>query len=325
MQDPNVAAGAFFSNYRDGYYLSEAIYRVVTAVSQHIGKPIALATCYSDLANKALCERAYAAGIPLIFGVRESLLAFKHLFAYRDFKQLPTQPPLEVNAERMLAWKEKLAALVSNTLDENEALNLLNDFSIPVVKREIISSETEILKAATRLGYPLVLKTAEAGINHKSDSGGVFVGIGNEQELMRDYRDIHSRLGPAALVSPMVTEGIEIALGTFNDHQFGPVIMVAAGGILVELLDDRAMAMCPVSEAQAEAMLSSLKLNRLLLGARGKPAVERQTLIEAIVNLSRLAFELRGDIAEIDINPIIANDREVIAVDALILCSSADR
>ena len=325
MQDPNVAAGAFFSNYRDGYYLSEAIYRVVTAVSQRIGKPIALATCYSDLANKALCQRAYAAGLPVLFGVRESLLAFKHLFAYRDFKRLPTQPPLEVDAERMLIWKEKLAAQVSSTLDENAALNLLNDFSIPVVKREIIASEMEMLKAATRLGYPLVLKTAEAGINHKSDSGGVFVGIGNEQELVRDYRDIHSRLGPAALVSPMVTEGIEIALGTFNDHQFGPVIMVAAGGILVELLDDRAMAMCPVNKAQAEAMLSSLKLNRLLLGARGKPAVDRQTLIKAIVNLSRLAFELREVIAEIDINPIIANDREVIAVDALILCSSADR
>ena len=325
MQDPNVAAGAFFSNYRDAYYLSEAIYRVVAKVSERVAKPIALATCYSDLANKALCERAYSAGIPVIFGVRESLLAFKHLFAYRNFKQRPIEPTIEVDAERVATWKAKLSVHAGNTLDEDAALTVLSDFSIAVVKREVITSESELLIAATNIEYPLVLKTAEAGINHKSDCGGVFVGIHNDQELLRDYRDINSRLGPAALVSQMVAQGIEIALGTFNDPQFGPVIMVAAGGILVERLDDRAMAMGPVSAIQAEEMLASLKLNRLLQGVRGKPAVDRQGLIDAIVNLSRLAFELRDSIAEIDINPVIANAREVIAVDALILCRPADK
>ena len=87
MQDPNVAAGAFISNYRDGYYLSEAIYRVVEAVSKKTDKPIALATCYSDLANSTLCRRAHAAGIPVIDGAHETLLAFRHLFDYHKFKR----------------------------------------------------------------------------------------------------------------------------------------------------------------------------------------------------------------------------------------------
>jgi acyl-CoA synthetase (NDP forming) len=320
MQDPNVAAGAFFSNFRDGYYLSEAIFRVLVTVSERVDKPIVLATCFSDLANPALCQRAYDAGIPLIDGIRETLLAFKHLFAYRNFVQEQLKPVAQFGAhsEKEGHWRQQLSHDSAQAIDENAALTLLNDFSIPVVHREIISSETELLTAVTTLGYPVVLKTAQPGINHKSDCGGVFVNVQSEQELLRHYRDIESRLGPRALLSQMVGEGIEIALGTVNDSQFGPVIMVAAGGILVELIGDREMAMCPVNAAQAEAMLNSLKLNRLLLGLRGRPAVNRQALIDSIVNLSRLAWGLQDCIAEIDINPIIANASDAVAVDALI-------
>jgi len=185
-----------------------------------------------------------------------------------------------------------------------------------------VNSESALTAAAAELDYPVVLKTAQPGINHKSDQGGVVVGIESEQQLLRHYRDINQRLGSMALVSQMVIAGVEIALGTINDRQFGPVIMVAAGGILVEFLDDRAMAMCPLDAAQAETLLASLKLNRLLLGVRGQAAVNRQALIDAIVNLSQLAFNLRDSIAEIDINPVIVNASDAIAVDALILCDA---
>lgn len=332
MQDPNVAAGVFFSNFRDGYYLSEAIFRVMTTVSARIDKPIALATCYCDLANMTLCQRAYAAGIPFVDGVRETLLACKHLFAYQAFKrryaarsampQQDSEQAAEQDTDQATGWRQKLAQNVAHTLEENTALELLSDFSIPTVRRELVHSESELTAAAARLDYPLVLKTAQPGLNHKSDQGGVVVGIQSEAELLRHYRDIKQRLGSMALVSQMVSAGVEIALGTVNDRQFGPIIMVAAGGILVEFLDDRAMAMCPLDAAQAETMLSSLKLNRLLLGVRGQAAVNRQALIDAIVNLSQLAFSLRDSIAEIDINPVIANASDAIAVDALILCGS---
>jgi acyl-CoA synthetase (NDP forming) len=324
MRDPNVAAGAFFSNFRDGYYLSEAIFRVLVKVSERVDKTIVLATCFSDLANPVLCQRAYEAGIPLIDGIRETLLAFKHLFAYRSFvlERLDPVAHLEIDNETAIHWQQQLSHNPESSLDENAALALLNDFSIAVVRREIVTSETELLSAATTLGYPVVLKTAQPGINHKSDSDGVFVNVQSEQDLLQHYRDIESRLGPRALLSQMVGDGIEIALGTVNDSQFGPVIMVAAGGILVEFLADREMAMCPVNAAHAETMLSSLKVNRLLLGLRGRPAVNRQALIDAIVNLSRLAWVLQDSIAEIDINPMIANAGDAVAVDALIALKS---
>jgi hypothetical protein len=191
-----------------------------------------------------------------------------------------------------------------------------------VVAREIVDSAASLSAAAAKLGYPVVLKTAQPGINHKSDCGGVVVGIADEQALLRAYRDLSTRLGPLALVSKMAAKGIEVALGTVNDRQFGPLIMVAAGGVMIELLDDRAMSLCPVSTAQAETMLGSLKLNRLLAGARGQPAVNRQAMIDAIVSLSHLAWELRDSIDEIDVNPVIASAGEVVAVDALILCKT---
>jgi acyl-CoA synthetase (NDP forming) len=164
-----------------------------------------------------------------------------------------------------------------------------------------------------------VIKTAQPGINHKSDSNGVFVNIRSEPDLLDHYNDLSGRLGPTVLVSQMVNDGVEISLGTVNDPHFGPIVMVAAGGILVELLSDRAVAMCPVSPRQADEMIALLKANRLLQGFRGKAAANRQALIDAIVALSVVAFEFKDSIAEIDINPVLVSDDEALAVDALIV------
>jgi acyl-CoA synthetase (NDP forming) len=321
MQDPNVAAGAFISNYRDGYYLSEAIYRVVEEVSKKTDKPIALATCYSDLANSTLCRRAHAAGIPVIDGAHETLLAFRHLFDYHKFKRDGPQspPPHGLDHKKISSWKQRLIDHDLDSLGEAEALALLGDFSVPVVPHETVSSKAELVTAAGSIGYPLVIKTAEPGINHKSDSNGVVINIKSEPDLLDHYDDLSGRLGPTVLVSQMVNDGVEISLGTLNDPQFGPIVMVAAGGILVELLSDRAVAMCPVSPQQADEMIASLKANRLLQGFRGKAASNRQALIDAIVALSVIAFEFKDSIAEIDINPVLVNDDEALAVDALIV------
>jgi len=170
----------------------------------------------------------------------------------------------------------------------------------------------------------MVLKTAQPGINHKSDHDGVFVNIQTEQELHARYDDLCNRLGPDALASHMIDAGIEIGLGTVNDAQFGPIIMIAAGGELVELLSDRAVALCPVSPQQADEMISSLKANQLLQGFRGRKAVKRQALIDIVVSLSNIAFEFRDRIAEIDINPVLVNTLEALAVDALIVPNISD-
>ena len=321
MQDAGVSAGAFFSNFRDDYFLSEAIFRVVEAVSRQTDKPIALANCYSDLSNTAMCQRGFDAGIPIVDGMREMLLACKHLATYRDFRQ---QPSADFNRENLdsallATCRQRIENHSAATIGEHDALALLADLSFPVVRNERVDNRDDLIAVAASIGYPLVLKTAQANLDHKSDCHGVFVNMAGEAELLVRYDDLNSRLGPAALLSPMVAEGIEVALGTVNDPQFGPIIMVAAGGILVELMDDRKVALCPVNQSQAEAMIASLKISQLLDGVRGKPAANRQALADAVVSLSQIAFQLRDCIAEIDVNPIIVNSAEALAVDALIL------
>ncbi|MBT8435884.1 MAG: acetate--CoA ligase family protein, partial [Gammaproteobacteria bacterium] len=269
----------------------------------------------------ALCRRATAAGIPLIDGAHETLLAFRHLFDYHKFKRNGSQAPsaASLDVKQVSTWKQRLIDHQADSLSEVESLYLLCDFSVPVVRHDTVSNEAELLTAAGSIGYPLVIKTAEPGINHKSDSNGVFIDIRTEADLLAHYNDLSSRLGSKALISQMINDGVEISLGTVNDPQFGPVVMVAAGGILVELLSDRAVAMCPVSPQQAEEMIDSLKAKRLLQGYRGKAAANRQALIDVIVAISVIAFEFRDCVAEIDINPVRVNDRGALALDALIV------
>jgi hypothetical protein len=150
-----------------------------------------------------------------------------------------------------------------------------------VVRNERVETRDELLAAAASIGYPLVLKTAQANLDHKSDCDGVFVGICDEATLLAHYDDLDSRLGPAALLAPMVAEGIEVALGTVNDPQFGPIIMVTAGGILVELMDDRGIALCPVNEAQAEAMIASKSVGCSTACAVSPPPIDRRWLVRS--------------------------------------------
>jgi acyl-CoA synthetase (NDP forming) len=322
MADPNVATGIFFSNFRDGYYLSDAIYRVMETVSKESAKPVAMANCYSDLAHNDFCKRSNDSGFAFIDGTRETLLAVNHLFAYRDFKNnhgdgldLPSAVKSIVDK-----WRARLEQ-TSGTLGEVETLNLLSDFSIAVPKHLLTDNAADLARAAQEIGYPLVLKTAMAGINHKSDVGGVIVNIENEASLLEHYHDLANRQGPEVLLSQMIDRGTEVGLGIINDAQFGPLVMVAAGGVLIELLSERSVALAPVSKAEADELISPLKLNKLINGVRGQAAGNRQALIEIISSLSVLAFELKDCIQEIDINPVIVNQTSAIAVDALIVIS----
>ncbi len=321
MQDENVAGGAFIANFRDGYYLSEAIFRAVAAVSQQTQKPLALINCYSDLSNRDLCRRCYHAGIPMINSARQGLLAFKRIFHYHQNKTRKIEVDMGHNFEKSVIkhWRDYLNQYPLDALSEHDALRLVRAFSIPVCENLLVNNETDLLTAANQIGFPLAIKTAESGINHKTDIAGVFINVKNEAELNHRFQELRDRIGPSVLISQMVENGIEIALGVVNDPQFGPMIMVAAGGELIETLNDRAISLSPVNIEEAKIMLTSLKIYPLLFGVRGKPAANVDSLAEIIVKLSQLSLELRDQISEIDINPVIVNSRESMAVDALVL------
>ena len=196
-------------------------------------------------------------------------------------------------------------------------LDLLREYGIGAARAEPADSAEGALAAAGLIGYPVVLKTDEPAIQHKSDAGGVVLGVGGPAELAAAYADLAARLGPRVLVCETVPGGVELALGLARDPALGPLIVVGAGGVLVEAIADRAVALPPVSEPTARQLLSELRISSLLAGFRGAPPADLDSIIRAITGLSALAVELGGELEALDVNPLICGPGGAVAVDAL--------
>jgi hypothetical protein len=173
--------------------------------------------------------------------------------------------------------------------------------------------------AAERLGWPVALKTASPAVAHKSDVGGVRLGLAGEAELRAAWAELAAALGPATLVAAMAPPGVELALGVVRDPQFGPLVMVAAGGVLVELLRDRRFALAPLGQRAAAAMLDRLAVRSLLDGVRGAAPADLDAVAAAVARLSVLAADLGEELDALDVNPLIAGPDGCVAVDALVL------
>jgi acyl-CoA synthetase (NDP forming) len=204
-------------------------------------------------------------------------------------------------------------------LETGAALGLLREYGISTARALPAASEAEVLAAAAEIGYPVVLKTGEPAIAHKTEARGVILGLATPDALAAAYRELAARLGPRALVFETVPPGPELSLGLARDPGLGPLVVVAAGGTLVELLDDKAVALPPVSEAQAARLLSTLRASRLLDGVRGAPPASRDAVIRAITALSALAADLGDHLEALDINPLICGPSSAVAVDALVI------
>jgi acetate---CoA ligase (ADP-forming) len=204
-------------------------------------------------------------------------------------------------------------------LGEAEGLALLGDWGVPVVAAEVAGGLEEALAAAGRVGWPVALKTAAPGVVHKSDVNGVRPGLDGPGRLAAAYADLAERLGPRVLVAAMAGPRVELALGVVADPQFGPLVMVAAGGVLVEVLGDRRFALPPVDHGQAMAMLDRLAVRPLLDGVRGAPPADLDAVARAVVDLSVLAVDLGDRLAALDVNPLVAGPDGCVAVDALVI------
>ena len=219
-----------------------------------------------------------------------------------------------VDRERQRRGRELLA---SGHATGAALLSLLREYGIAGVRAEPASDVAAALAAAAAIGYPVVLKTDEPSIAHKSDVRGVLLGIAGPAALAAGYADLAARLGPRVLVGQTAPPGTELALGLVADPGLGPLIVVGAGGVLVELLADRAVALPPVDEQQAADLLAGLRVSKLLAGARGAPAADLGSVTCAITGLSQLACELGDDLAALDVNPLICGPDAALAVDAL--------
>jgi acetate---CoA ligase (ADP-forming) len=222
------------------------------------------------------------------------------------------------------------SALDARTGDvaEHEAKSVLARYGIPVTAEALAKSAREAAAIARRIGYPVALKVQSPDIPHKTEAGAVRLAISDEAGLARAYDEVLANArayAPEAaiegvLVQEMVTGGTEAILGVTNDPLFGPAVMFGLGGIFAEVLKDVAFRLAPVTPSVARGMIAEIKGYPVLAGARGRPPADVDALADAIVRLSALAVDLRGQVAELDVNPLFVMERGrgVKAADALI-------
>lgn len=261
-----------------------------------------------DPAEAALLRQA---GVPVLRGTETGLRAIGHLLTHRD--QIGRQrgaigpPPDTIDL-----WKARLAA--GTTLDEATSLDLLSDFGLPVVSSTKVRGLGDALNAAEACGYPIALKIS--GVVHKSDAGGVILGVDKPASLIRAWETL-APLSEELVVQPMAPRGVELALGVVRDELFGPIVVVAAGGVMIELLADRVTALPPIGLETARSLLRELKIGELLDGQRGRPARDIDAAATAIVRMGDLASHLGHLVESIDLNPLILLESGCVAVDAL--------
>jgi 3-hydroxypropionyl-CoA synthetase (ADP-forming) len=211
-------------------------------------------------------------------------------------------------------------------ITEELAKQVLSEYSVKVPKYALVKSAEEAEIEAGKVGFPLVAKIVSPEILHKTDVGGVKVGLQNQADVKNAFNDMYGRLSKqyntvkGVLLEKMaVAGGVELIVGLQNDPQFGPVIMAGIGGIYTEVFRDVSFRVLPITKEDAISMIDDLKGNKILKGFRGMPPVNLNMLAEALVNIGKFGTEMASYYESIDFNPIIFYENEYVVVDAKIL------
>jgi acetate---CoA ligase (ADP-forming) len=285
----------------------------VVSMVDRTDKPIVVLTNVSSAVDQAAAGRLRDLGVPVFEGTRSGLRAIGHLLAHAEPPRRSQSEP--VDQTRCARWMPRLG---SDRADL-DPIQLVADYGVSVAPAHAVESAAAAVAAADELGYPVALKTAADGVRHKVDVDGVRLGLTDADAVRTAYADIADRLGPSLLVQRHVESGVELALGIVRDPLLGPLVVVAAGGTLVELLDQRAVALPPIDADAASDMLAQLPVLRLLSGYRGRPPGDLAALVQAVAGMSQLATELGDRIDAVDVNPLIVSPSGAIAVDALVI------
>jgi acyl-CoA synthetase (NDP forming) len=336
--DPQVGVLLFAVDLLRESWLNASYIDILRDLLDSLRKPFAVVTNLTAGVDEAKADALRALGVPVLMGAETALRAVRHLVEYSAFQRRAARTAtgmihkgheghedfVSSHAQSLSAnatWRAHLAA-ADRPLDDYDGLRLLGDYGIPIAASALATSHNEALDAARRLGYPLALKTA-SGAAHKSDIGGVLLGMADEGALAEAYARLAAAHGPRVLAQRMAPAGVELALGVVNHAQFGLFLALGIGGVLVEVLGDTRLLKLPVDPETIEGALNSLRGAALLHGARGRPPVDLRAVVQAAQRLALLANDLRDVIAAIDVNPLIAYADGVVAVDALVLPRSA--
>ena len=313
--DPSVSVAALAVDLVEEYDGDTSYPDAALAAHAATDAPIVVLANLSSAVDVAAASRLRAAGIPVLEGTRSGLVALRNLLA--STRTPVSADDVAIDDVRREQWRGRLAG--ARPLDGVESFALLDAYGIPTVAVRAAHDEAEVAEAADEVGYPVVLKTDAEGISHRSDVNGVVVGLADQAAVLAAYRELSARLGPRVLICAAATVGLELSVGIARDVHLGPIVVVAAGGVLAELLSDRAVLLPPVSRERAGAALDRLRIRPLLDGWRGGSAIDATQIVDTIVAVGRLAVELGDWVAELDVNPLIAAPDGAWAVDVLVV------
>ena len=203
-----------------------------------------------------------------------------------------------------------LATTDERWLEPDEARRLLTAYGLPVVAEHVAGSVDEAVRAAGLIGFPVVVKSAEAGA-HKTETGGIALDLTSEDAV----RSAVERIGSPVVVQPMISGGTELLAGLVQDPVFGPLVAFGPGGVLAELIGEASFRIAPLTDIDAEELVQEGKAGRLVRGFRGAPPSSVAALVDLVHRLSRLGLE-QPAVAELDLNPVLGLPDECVAVDA---------
>ena len=275
------------------------------------------------------------ARIPTFNTPEAAVDAFHYLASYKANQQLLLQTPgrlptdhEEPNIEAARLIIEAALNEKRSVLTEPESIALLEAFDIPTVRNGIARSAEEALVLATSMGFPVAMKIYSEDISHKSDVGGVKLNIRNAADVRGNYRELIERVqrkrpdanleGVTVEAMHRTTNGREVMVGVLNDPVFGPVISFGAGGTFVEVMEDAAIAIPPINERLARNLINRTKISKALREFRNMPAANTDALVDVLLRVSNMACELPW-LLEMDINPLIVDEHQAMAVDARIV------
>ncbi|UCF79482.1 MAG: acetate--CoA ligase family protein [Candidatus Eiseniibacteriota bacterium] len=308
----------------------------IAKMSGRIKKPITVAWTTADQLVGGQLKALSDGGVQYYKSPVRAVRAMGALMKYAAFRKEHLESVLEAREEREVvpeaaqkavapqaklmrerkAAQDKARALLSSTgasLTEHQGKQLLSLYGIPVTQEEVAASEKDAVRIADGIGYPVAMKIDSPDILHKTEAGGLKLGISSAEEVPAVFGEIMQNARKyksdakvnGVLVQEMVRDGTEVIVGVKNDPQFGPMILFGLGGIFVEILKDVSLRVAPITRQAALDMIKDIKGFSVLAGARGRPKADIDAIADVLIKVSRLALELEDSIAELDINPLI--------------------
>lgn len=305
---------------------------VIAETARRLARPII--ACFMgerrvEVGRKLLAE----AKVPVFEDPDQAVAALAGLYKHTYLREIANETWLDTPRPPSLATRRLLELppeSESLRLSLMQSLDLLGEIEIPVARTQVVTSLTQAEELATRWQWPVVLKIDSPDLNHKSDKGGVVVGIRNRDELATAYKQLSTLIEQSGwsqadiVIQNQVTTGQQFIVGAHQDPTFGPVITVGLGGIYVEVFKDAVNQLAPVSVNEARRMLAKLKSYPLLSGARGQAKADIAGLAKVVSAVSHLVAAC-PELNQLDINPVFVQDEQVIAVDARVILAPAQR